>query len=73
MNSSNRKSKLTSALKWILFAVCALVGLKVFVAVATFLSTGLALATLALWGLGAVAVTGGALFIGFKMLAQKNK
>jgi Na+/proline symporter len=73
MSNKSKKRSIPSFLKWILYAVCAVLGLKAFIVVFSFISTGVALATLALWGLGACLVGGLVLFTGYKLLGSKKK
>ena len=70
MSQKSKKSTVSSILKWIVAAICCLLGLKVVVAVATFISTGLAIATVAFWGAVILAVGGGAAFLGYKLLKK---
>lgn len=59
--------------KWIVYAIVALILLKVLVAAFTMISAGLALATLAMWGGGVLLVGGGIAFAAFKLLGSKKK
>ena len=59
--------------KWIVYAIVALLLLKVLVAAFTMISAGLALATLAMWGGGILLVGGGIAFAAFKLLRSKKK
>lgn len=72
MSHKSKKSTFTTILKWVVAAICCLLGLKVLITVATLVSTGLALATVAFWGSVVVAVGGGAAFLGFKLLGKKK-
>jgi len=58
--------------KLILGLVCALVGLKLFLAVASTVTVGLTLFSVALWGLGALAVGSGVMFVIWKMTRSKK-
>lgn len=63
---------ITTAFKWVVYIVIALLGLKLAFTVFTMVSTGLALATLAMWGVGTLVVGGIAVFLGFKLLGKKK-
>jgi hypothetical protein len=53
--------------------VCALLGLKLFLGVASTVTVGMTIFSLALWSLGALAVGGGVLFIILKMMNSKKR
>lgn len=72
-NKKNSKGTLATLLRWIVVAVLALLSIKMIVAVAGMISVATALVTIALWGLGAVLVSGITLFLGFKLLSSKKK
>jgi hypothetical protein len=59
--------------KLVLGLICAVLGLKLFLAVASTITVGLTVFSLAMWGLGALAVGGGILFLILKMANSKKK
>lgn len=64
--------KLTGIAKWVVVLFCALLGLKLLIGVATFLSASIAIATVGAWLLGLAVVGGGLLFVGAKLLKKKK-
>lgn len=69
----NAAQGFTTILKWLLFAVCAILGIKLFMTVAGIFAKGMTIATLAIWGAAALMGGAGLLFIGFKVLGGKKK
>ncbi|MFA7479711.1 MAG: hypothetical protein WC314_04345 [Vulcanimicrobiota bacterium] len=59
--------------KVMLGLVCALIGLKVFIAVAGALAVGATLFSVAAWGLGILAVGGGLLYLGTKLKSSPKR
>ena len=52
--------------KLVLGLICAVLGIKLFLAVASAVTVGLTVFSLALWGFGALAVGGGVLYMVLK-------
>jgi hypothetical protein len=73
MSKKRNSTSITTIIKWILFSVLALFGLKILLGVISALTVGMALASLVMWGLGALALGGGVLFLGIKLLSGKKK
>ena len=71
MTNNSFFGKLSNIAKWLVYALCALLGLKVLISVVSFVSTTLAIATLGAWLLGLAAVGGLGLFFGLKFLKKK--
>ena len=72
MKSKSKSKSLPAILKWLLFAVCAVLGIKIFLSLASLITVGMAITSIVMWGVGALALGCGALFLGFKFLSKKK-
>lgn len=71
---SQKKSRgISFYFKLVLGLVCALLGLKLFLAVLSAFAVGVTLFTVALYGLGFLAVGGGVFYIATKLLGSKKR
>jgi hypothetical protein len=60
-------------LKLVLGLVCAFLGLKLFLSVLSAFAVGLTLFTVALYGLGFLAIGGGVIYAATKLLGSKKR
>jgi hypothetical protein len=73
MAKPNFLEKVSSVARWLLYAVCFLIALKVLIVVVGFVTTSLAIASLGAWILGFLAVGAVIAFVGWKIIQSKRK
>lgn len=73
MNKKSPSNFFLTAFKWLLGLVLLGLGCKVLLTILSALTVGVALATVAMWAVGAFIVSAGALFVTLKVLSGKRK